>query len=654
MAGDDARMRRTMKEIVAGPAPRSSRPARPYRCAPKSDPKSMNNPISWPGRTSLLLSVVCLLSVSLTARAQWLTQSITLTNGWNAVYVHVDASYDSLEHQIAWDTNSPIQEVWLWAASPSTIIPNIQNPVPDDSLWSAWVRSSSLSSRLQRLIGNAAYLVRVERTVAPFTYTWKIKGKPVPPKYQWTSSGLNFLGFPTIPAGPPNFDAFLSQCPELYPNPTLEIYRYPGGDLGSNNPVRISSSLYRTTPVQRGQAYWMREGDVFNRYFAPFELALADASGIDFGRELGVSSLRLRNLTTGNLTVIVQLIVSESAPSTNQPSIAGVPPLLVRGDMDMSNLTYGCTNLTTTQSYSWTLPAKGRLGCEKEVFFGLDRSAIASAPGSFLAGVLRFKDSLGYVQMDVPVSAIVGSSAGLWVGAASVTKVGEYLKSYQKDFQGNLLLDTNGSYVVTTMNTNLGVVASPFPLRLIVHNPEGSGNAAFLQRVYCGLDLATNPVVSTGESALNPTYLAQARRISATHLPWTPTNTIWWFDGRLGQASNLTTTVTLAYNDQASNPFLHTYHPDHDNLDPTFRNPQPQGAESYALRREIRLGVIPPGDDFASRTSASATFSGNYAETLTLLGLARGGGSNDARTFEVRGLFSLSRIAASTNLVAAP
>jgi hypothetical protein len=612
----------------------------------------MNNLTFWHGRTRWLLWVGCLLSLSLPAQGQWLTQTITLTNGWNAVYLHVDPSYDSLEHQIAWDTNSPIQEIWLWAASPSTIIPNIQNPIPDDSLWSAWVRSSSLSSRLQRLIGNAAYLVRVERTVAPFTYTWNVKGRPVPPKYQWTITGLNFLGFPTVPAGPPCFDAFLSQCPELYPNPSLEIYHYPGGDLGSNNPVRLSA--YRTLQVKRGQAYWIRAGDLFNRYFAPFQLALPNASGIDFGRELAVSSLRLRNLTASNLTVTVQLVVSDPPPTTNQPSIAGVPPLLVRGDMNLSNLTYGCTSLTTTQPYSWTLPAKDRPGCEMEVFFGLDRSMITSAPGTFLAGVLRFKDSLGYAQMDVPVSAIAGSSAGLWVGAASITKVGEYLKSYQRDFQGNLKLDTNGAYVVTAINTNLGAVASPFPLRLIVHNPENSGNAALLQRVYCGLDLATNSVVTTGESALNPNYLGQARRISATHLPWTTTNTPWWFDGRLGQASNLTATVTLAYDDQASNPFLHTYHPDHDNLDPTFDKVQPQGAESYGLRREIRLGILSPGDDFTSRTAASDTFSGNYAETLTLLGLARAGGTNDARTFEVRGTFSLSRIAANTNLVAAP
>jgi len=38
------------------------------------------------------------------------------------------------------------------------------------------------------------------------------------------------------------------------------------------------------------------------------------------------------------------------------------------------------------------------------------------------------------------------------------------------------------------------------------------------------------------------------------------------------------------------------------------------------------------------------TLGGVYSETLRVLGLARGGGNADTRSFEVRGLFSLTRI----------
>ena len=47
----------------------------------------------------------------------------------------------------------------------------------------------------------------------------------------------------------------------------------------------------------------------------------------------------------------------------------------------------------------------------------------------------------------------------------------------------------------------------------------------------------------------------------------------------------MATTVTLSYNDQASNPFLHTYHPDHDNLDATFSTPE---LFRETLKEEVR------------------------------------------------------------------
>jgi hypothetical protein len=41
---------------------------------------------------------------------------------------------------------------------------------------------------------------------------------------------------------------------------------------------------------------------------------------------------------------------------------------------------------------------------------------------------------------------------------------------------------------------------------------------------------------------------------------------------------------------------------------------------------------------------AGQTLGGDYQETITLLGLARAGGTNDTRQFQVSGSFSLNRI----------
>lgn len=587
--------------------------------------------------------------LTLSAPAQWITQSISLKAGWNAVYLHVDVSYDTLDELIAFDVSNPIQEIWLWTPTPTTMqfVQSPQEPVDSGSQWASWKRfAAGGASRLQRLIGNAAYLVYVDtNTVA---YTWTVKGKPVAPQYQWTTTGLNFLGFPTVPAGPPSFEAFLSLCPELQQN--AEIYQYPGGELGTNNPARVFAQ--RTTPVTRGQAFWIRSGNLFNRYFSPFEIVWSGNNGIDFGQKLGVRSFRLRNLTAGALTVTVHLLPSESPP-TGQASILGTPPLLVRGSLSAVDLTYAFTHLATTNSQGWTLPARGQNGSEIEVVLGLDRSMITSAPGELLAGVLRFTDSLGIAQVDAPVTATAGSSAGLWVGGVTVNQVGEYLKTYAATSEG-LAVDTNGQYIVTGVNTNLGTVGRPFPLRLILHNPEAGGNAVLLQRVYCGLNANTNPVVATSESALHQSYLAQARRISASHLPWSRANTPWSFDGPLALSSTITAAVPLDYNDQASNPFVHTYHPDHDNLDSKFATQLDPGAESYSVQRVIQLEVVMPGEDFASRTETGQALSGNYSETITVLGLPRAGNTNDTRVFETRGTFGLNRIAEIPTLTTVP
>jgi hypothetical protein len=263
--------------------------------------------------------------------------------------------------------------------------------------------------------------------------------------------------------------------------------------------------------------------------------------------------------------------------------------------------------------------------------------------------------------VDVPVSASVSASTGLLVGGAAVMQVGQYLKSYETGAPNPLLVTNNGvvitndlvlgpnlQYVVTSINTNLAATPSAYPLRLIVQNPE-AGSAVLLQRVYYGLDGSTNPVVATYEGALNRDYINEARRISTSHLPWTAENRGWIFNGLLGVGETVTASVTNLFNNQVSNPFLHTYHPDHDNLNARFSAEVPRGRESYTVIRDITLNVTPPGDDFESRTAGGRTLSGDYVETIRMLGQGA-----DVRQFETRGFFTLNLITDVAVLTTAP
>lgn len=577
-----------------------------------------------------------LLGIGTGLQAQWITQSIPLKPGWNAVFLHVDVPHLTLSELVgsmALDP-IPIEQVWRWTPSESMaqFIESPQQPVDTGSQWKSWRRSAEDLSTLNRLTANSAYLV-----YSTETYVWDVLGKPSLPRYVWATSGLNFIGFPTVSSDPPGFEDFLAEAPAMQ---LAEIFRYTGGEFSSSNPGRIFA--LRTTPVQRGEAYWVRSNQGFNEYFGPFKVLASGGDRIQYGTSVSSAGFRLRNLTSEPLTVHLTLRQSEPAPPGEQP-VVDVPPLLIRGDINPVDLTYGLTELVLDDAQSWTLAPRGQSGSEAEVVIGLDRASITQAPGALLAGILELTDSLGHTRIDVGVSAEPASSAGLWVGGAAVNEVGQYLKEYLRDGNNELVVQEGGNYVVSNVVTNLTPVPTAFPLRLIVHNPE-SGAARLLQRVYYGFNGLTNAVVATGQSALDPRFLRESRRISASHLPWTQNNPGWEFSGGLGQGAVVMATVVTPYDQQESNPFLHTYHPDHDNLDPRFQVQVSQGSESYRIERDVTLEILPPENDFASRIAAGLTLTGTYLETIRVVGLPQAGNTFDTRRFDVRGAFTLQRV----------
>lgn len=597
------------------------------------------------------------------AAAQWITQSLELKPGWNAVFLHVDAAYANVDALITSDPFNPIQEVWYWQPALPTgqFVDSPVNPTSGGSQWIQWTRTLGAQAPLQRLTGNGAYLVRVAGNL---NYEWKLKGKPVLPLNKWSLSGLNFVGFPVSPTSPPTWEAFLQRAPLL--QQTAEIYRYQGGEFGTTNPARLFSM--RTTTVRRDQAYWVRAGETYNQYFGPFQILNLDSGGLRFGTTKGQTQFRLRNLANTPIVVTAQQIATEPPPFGQTP-IVGLPPIIVRGAINTNNLTYAYTNWNS--GLSWSLAAAGQVGSEVEVFIGVNRSAMAGNPGDNFAGILRFTDSLGLTRVDMPVSAQKESNAGLWVGSALVQYVGQYLKPYatannEADFaalldrlqlveganghhyewdssSGRVLVfggpqGKTGSYLLDgPIKVDSGAVAADYPLRLILHN-DGA-NTKLLQRVFYGFGLGTNVVVTTAESRLLTSQLSTARRISAVHLPASSGNVPWNCSGTLQAGGNLSVTVPLAYDDQSSNPFLHTYHPDHDNLDAQFTSTQPRGVESYTVNRQLTLTFTAPQNDFDSLTASTQDLGGNYAEAITFL--AKG---TDTRTFNVLGTFALKRI----------
>src|SRR6187401_687321 len=71
-----------------------------------------------------------LLLLTIPAHGQWLIQSFELKSGWNAVYLHVDATHETLDDLIGADPTNPIEEIWMWTPNPSAaqFITNPQTP----------------------------------------------------------------------------------------------------------------------------------------------------------------------------------------------------------------------------------------------------------------------------------------------------------------------------------------------------------------------------------------------------------------------------------------------------------------------------------------------------------------------------------------------
>jgi hypothetical protein len=152
---------------------------------------------------------------------------------------------------------------------------------------------------------------------------------------------------------------------------------------------------------------------------------------------------------------------------------------------------------------------------------------------------------------------------------------------------------------------------SPFPLRTLLHVADG-GTARLLSQVFIG-QLASNPYpvgVCTREALLKQDAKATAQRIVAAHLPLDQVIT---GSGKVEATGVLTCTITLPFNG-ATNPFVHQYHPDHDNKDARF-NLVSAGVESYNITRTCTFMFTagPAGGG----TWGSSVIGGNYSEVIS-------------------------------------
>jgi len=545
---------------------------------------------------SLLLALASLF-LAATAHAQWQSTTYTLKAGWNSIYLHGDATHATPDQLFA--SHSAVTEVWRWNPNPNqtgfTTTPLLpSNGTPE---WSKWVRGGPAAS-LIGLTGQSAYLVKCSGPVSV-----AIAQRPMPPSNTWVRSGANFLGFPSSKATGnfPTFSSYFATFPAAIAA-NAKIFKYVGGELSAGNPLQIFSPTMER--LDRDQAYWF-SSEVVGNFYAPVQINLSNSEGFAFGRRSSVITARVMNRTAAVMTLRIAPVASNSAPSGQELITAGVP--LTRRTLDDQA---EWVEAPIAAAYNEVIAPNSSV----ELSFGIDRSAMTGAADALYASLLRFTDSANTFDILIPATARNSTLAGLWIGDAVVSAV-----------ESKPLTD------------EVKPTGSTFPLRYLIHVAD-NGTARVLSQVFMG-PVAAAPHdfgLCLTESGLKADAKATARRIVATHMPL---DLALSSTGSFGIGSDLSCTISTPFNDP-TNPFVHQYHPDHDNK--SGQTALVAGQESYSVTRQVTFNfTATPPDGGSAIGWGSSVIGGTYGEVVSGLhkdsvGVGTGNGIRLSGTFELR------------------
>ena len=544
---------------------------------------------------SLLLTLISLCFV-VTAHAQWQTTTYALKGGWNSIYLHGDATHATPDELFA--AHPEVLEVWRWNPNPNQVQFTTSPLIPSAGTaeWSTWKRDGSVLS-LGQLLGQTAYLVKCSGSSSD-SHSVAIIQRMLPPSAAWVRNGANLMGFPSYNNGStyPTMGSYFATFPAAIAS-GVKIYKYVGGEIGPGNPLQVFSPSFET--LDRNQAYWF-DSEVVGNFYAPVEISLSKSGGLDFGRTGSTITLRLRNRSAAVSTVTISPVDSANAP-TGQEAITGSVPLRSRS-FDAQTATWTETDIT--EPYQVVVGPNTAV----ELTFGIDRTVMTGDSNAFYASMLRFNDSAGLYDILLPATARKASLAGLWIGEARVSAV-------ESKVPGSADTDTPQGY----------------PLRYLVH-VDDAGAARVLSQVFLGKLAGETPQdgITPLESNLSTADKAGASRIVAAHLPL---DRVLATTGSFAVGSSLSCTIATPFNDPVS-PFVHQYHPDHDNQ--SGSTALVSGQESYDISRAVTftLSATPP-EGVSPIGYGGSVIAGTYAEVIS--GLHK-------ETLEVSGTFTLRRV----------
>ena len=528
----------------------------------------------------LLLLAAGLIAGPVSAQTATYQQVIDLEPGWNAIYLDVEPEDNRMAAVFA---DVPVISAWRWLPQqagarfiedPAEGLQNIEG-------WFAWFpepRPEAFLSNLFRVNANTAYLVRVGGTES---HQIVLEGRPELVPITWQTDAFTLTGLPVAETNPPTFAEFFVNSGNHRDQPVYTL-----GTDGRWTPVDAA-----TTPIEAGRAYWVyTEGN--STYQGRMEVVLDQGVSLEYSAALENIRVVLRNRSDlpGSFQV-------------RRLSGATMPLAFLNEDPDTGET--GWPFLPTT--YVVDAPARDdvfiTLGIVRRDFTASRMEQVLEITDEFGERVLLHAGG-NTIQPFVAPTRGGGAKmpttgfAGLWMGEVEVNAVSEsqlggvtpedapqtfnqrFLIHVDTAGQVRLIKDViqmwqDGTLVPSDEDPAFDEVDEPGRYVLLT-DPALIGlynGAATRNGQPIGLRFSTVAYDFPGDSLL--------------------------FEGEFGPANQITTTLVIEP-DLPTNPFLHRYHPDHDNRDAQFLNPR---IEAYQIVREMRLifaeedptGNTPPG-----------------------------------------------------------
>ncbi len=526
-----------------------------------------------------------------------MTQSITLKPGWNAIHVALEPADKDIQSVFA---GIPVRSVWRWipGRNDAQFIKDPAEGLENVEGWYAWFpepRPDAMLTNLHTIDGNTSYLVRLDGSSSRQLV---IHGTPRFIPVSWRSDSFTLTGLPVTTGNAPTLTEFFSRSPAHQGQP---VYRLDNAD-GRWKLVNGSE------PINANEAYWIyTKGN--SRYQGRMHLVLDQGESLEFGAMFDQMRFVLRNLSGVNGSFQIERLGSMRVPLSlrtedEETGEVGWPDL---PDVEVLDAPAG-EDVFVTLAIKRPQFTQDRMEQMVAITDELGQRIVLHVGGSTAQRATAGRGVNAKAGGDDPLAF-----AGLWVGDIVVEKVSEAQRAG-----------------TTPMSTG-----SPFTQRVLVH-VNAQGQARLIKDVIQMWEDGTMQ-----PSSVDPTYMEEAQ--PGRYVLLTNKNLIglysgvaardgvsvglrystvgYDFDGEMldfsgvfGPGGEISTAIVVEPT-LPTNPFLHRYHPDHNNLDERFLNYQ---EEAYQVVRNMQLvftsddplGPNPPG-------WGDSTLGGTFAETIT-------------------------------------